>query len=390
MALLRDASSRQIPSQSTRSVGSLCHLRPPSDIHTEEGIDLSTHRLPQPGDDRADLTRTTPVDERGATNSCHCESNVGEDQRRGSSAQPHQRPHPGPVRGTSVNYIGAEGNSDASSHYPTGSGSYGIHCGTSQRQLAGHDRHGRRGSPTRVRTTRQPAVTIEKDASMVRPLSNQMGKKMMAMVTMMVTATSSMLAGLHLEGRDGLWEIACAPHSWLSQAAEQQGLKPRRINLQAGYDLYKASSWEQLRHLRRRHRPRKLWFSLPCTKWCQWTQVNYNTPEQRQRLEDDRRRERRLLWFANGFIRETVTEDPDVDIYWEWTFPNHGWRQVPMLDLAAFLEGQEIPWLSCRIDGCRYGLKDTKGDVPQEEVVDQDHGRAVCQKLWRQDMSRRT
>ena len=187
----------------------------------------------------------------------------------------------------------------------------------------------------------------------------------MAMVTMMVTATSSTLAGLHLEGRDGLWEIACAPHSCLSQAAKPQNndLKPRRINLQAGYDLYKASSWEQLRHLRRWHRPRKLWFSLPCTKWCQWTQVTYNTPERRQRLEDDRRRERRLLWFANGFIREAVTEDPDLDIYWEWTFPNHGWRQVPMLDLAAFLEGQEIPWLSCRINGCRYGLKDTKGEM---------------------------
>ena len=57
-----------------------------------------------------------------------------------------------------------------------------------------------------------------------------MGKKLMTMATMLTAATSALLLGLHLEGRDGVWEVTCAPHTWLSQAAEEHGLQPRKIN----------------------------------------------------------------------------------------------------------------------------------------------------------------
>ena len=44
---------------------------------------------------------------------------------------------------------------------------------------------------------------------------------------------------LCLGDNDGIWEIACATHSWLSEACQRQGLQPRRINLEQGYDLYR-------------------------------------------------------------------------------------------------------------------------------------------------------
>ena len=186
-----------------------------------------------------------------------------------------------------------------------------------------------------------------------------MGKKVMALAAMMASATTSLLIGLHLEGRDGLWEVACSPHSWLSEAANEHGLRPRRINLANGYDLYRHDTWDRLRVLRRQHRPQRLWFSLPCTKWCSWSSVNYNDPEKRERLrlEGYRRRERRMLKDAVDFILTTVDEDPDVEIYWEWPFPCFGWKQRPLEDLAMQLHRRGQEWLDCRIDGCVYGMK---------------------------------
>ncbi|CAE7510524.1 unnamed protein product [Symbiodinium sp. CCMP2592] len=49
--------------------------------------------------------------------------------------------------------------------------------------------------------------------------------------------------------------------------------------------------------------------------------------------------------------------DPSLQIYFEWPTHCHGWKQPPLEDLANFLEDQGIPWLSCRIDGCNYGMK---------------------------------
>ena len=120
---------------------------------------------------------------------------------------------------------------------------------------------------------------------------------------------------------------------------------------------YRHDTWDQLRALRQVHRPQRLWFSLPCTKWCSWSSVNYNDPEKRERLEGYRRRECRMLKDAVNFIITTLDEDPDVEIYWEWPFPCYGWKQQPLEDLAAQLHRRGHDWLDCRIDGCVYGMK---------------------------------
>eukprot|EP00439_Symbiodinium_sp_Y106_P012966 s3447_g1.t3 len=182
----------------------------------------------------------------------------------------------------------------------------------------------------------------------------------MSLGAMMTAATSWLLTSLHLGDCDGLWEISCSPHSWLSSAGEECGLRPRCINLHNGYDLYKADSWDRLRDLRRKRRPRRLWFSLPGTKWCAWGTLDYQAGDRQGRLAEARRKERRLLWNVNVFIKEALMEDDMIEIYFEWPHPNQGWLQQPMVDLSQWMEQQGIPWLPCRLDGCNYGLRDEK------------------------------
>ncbi|CAE7887494.1 unnamed protein product, partial [Symbiodinium microadriaticum] len=226
------------------------------------------------------------------------------------------------------------------------------------------------GNGARERRGADPGVRERDQRTVMRPIGVDdkgaplyIGKKLMAMAAMMTAATASMLVGLHLEGRDGLWEVTCAPHTWMSQAAEEHGLQPRRIDRSSGYDLYKAETWEQLRLLRRRKWPKKLWFSLPYTKWDHWAVANSNTEEKKDRLDTARRKERRLLWYVNQFIKEAIKEDDEVqvDIYFEWPHPGTGWRQQPMVDLEGFMQEQVVPWLSCRVDGCVYGMKEPMG-----------------------------
>ena len=157
--------------------------------------------------------------------------------------------------------------------------------------------------------------------------------------------------------------MACSPHSWLSDAASRQGLNPRRINLESGFDFYKKETWDYLRDLRRKHRPRRLWISLPCTKWCKWTSLNYNTSERRELLEAYRRRERRMLWMMYWFLAEALEEDPELLLYWEWPFPCEGWKQRPLLALQALLEKHGMEWHQCRVDGCAYGLRSSHGEL---------------------------
>ena len=178
------------------------------------------------------------------------------------------------------------------------------------------------------------------------------------MASLLVATTMDLLTGLHLHDRDGLWEISGAPHSWLSTAAEEHGQKSRRINATTGYDLYHQDTWNHLRDLRQQHRPRRLWFSLPCSKWSSWSATNYNTPEKTNKLENGRRRERRLLWEVNKFIKETIETIPDVDIYFEWPHPSSGWKQPAMQDLQGYMDEHGVPWLQCRVDACNYGLRD--------------------------------
>ncbi|CAE7460916.1 nosip, partial [Symbiodinium sp. CCMP2456] len=106
------------------------------------------------------------------------------------------------------------------------------------------------------------------------------------------------------------------------------------------------------------NKPMRLWFSLPCTKWCPWTAVDHHTPERRDQLENYRRRERRMLWNFNKFVKAAYDVDPELQIYFEWPLISRGWQLPALTDLGTFFEHRLVPWVPCRVDGCCYGLMD--------------------------------
>ena len=186
-------------------------------------------------------------------------------------------------------------------------------------------------------------------------ITHKMAAKVMLMASTLMTSLNIGAMNLAMDGVDGLWEVACSPHSWLSEACEKQGLQPKRINLHQGYDLYQPKTWELLQTERRQRRPRKIWFSLPCTKWCPWNRLNY--ANRKEELAAYQRRERKMLRNARNFIIEALLDDPTIQIYWEWPVNCDGWKQEPVIDISPFLDEHFIPWKPCRIDGCVYGMK---------------------------------
>ncbi|CAE7365735.1 GIP [Symbiodinium sp. CCMP2456] len=153
------------------------------------------------------------------------------------------------------------------------------------------------------------------------------------------------------------WEVAVPEDDEeLVQAYETEAQGGyMQINYQNGFDLYQRDTWWRLRELRRAHRPRRMWLSLPSSKWCAWRSLDYDNSE---KLEQGRRRERRLLWEVTTCLKESLEEDSELDIYFEWPHPCGGWKQAPMVDFQTYLERSGVPWLRCRIDGCNYGMRD--------------------------------
>ena len=194
-----------------------------------------------------------------------------------------------------------------------------------------------------------------------KPVTPKIASKVMFMATTLLAVASSTLTSFSLDDRDGLWEVACAPHSWLSDAAQRQGLHPSRVNLEAGFDLYKSTTWDNLRELRKVRRPRRLWLSFPCTFWCPWTSLNYATQPRKEILENHRRRERRMLWNFHKFLAEALEDDPELLVYFEWPHPCYGWSQQPLQAIGKLFQQYGLDWESCRIDGCRYGMVDEDG-----------------------------
>ena len=179
------------------------------------------------------------------------------------------------------------------------------------------------------------------------------------MATALTTAMASNTLDLCLGDHDGVWEIACSPHSWLSEACGREGLKPRRINLEQGYDLYRSDTRATMGKLFKLKRPKRLWFSLPCTKWCQWTYLNFH--DRPEELRQARKKERRMLWCAQRFLHECLTLQPDTLVYWEWTHPCQGWTEHPMVAIEKLMMELSYGWFQCRVDGCVYGMRDVHG-----------------------------
>ena len=158
---------------------------------------------------------------------------------------------------------------------------------------------------------------------------------------------------------DALWEFFCAPDSWLTFAAERDGLKAMRVNLANDMDLYRPDTYQVLEKLAATKRPRRLWVSMPCTKWSSWARLNYHDrPEQ---LTKFRRRERKMMRLFANWLSKTLESGQRPEYYHEWPTHCDGWNVQEMGQIQRILEyfGYRVFW--CRIDGCRYNLRSRDG-----------------------------
>ena len=358
VAMLRPPCPGTAPRESARGLASLSDMRGSLGVCPAEGQRSGSYQVREPRDDPAHAGAAAPNDGASAPNSSYCAGHAAESgsRREPSASDPGpdllSRPRPLPREQPRLRQ-----------HRPQ------RRLRIRRRPELGHKldkcSSGRRrgGAGGGVPRVRQPRSAVRAASVSQTPIALPlfMGKKVMAFATLMLTMATNVILGLTLDERDGLWEVACAPHSWLSEAAEQHHLRPRRINLANGYDLYRPETWVELGRLRRKHRPKRIWLSLPCTKWSPFTSLNFQTPEEKVALETARRRERRLLRFVVAFVKDTLDDDDAAQFYYEWPTPCFGWRQPPMLDLAEHLQQRGVPWLDCRVDGCNYGMKDSDG-----------------------------
>ena len=303
MAMSRRSQAHEASQQRSWGMGALQHLQPAPELHTKEGKPIQQHQARESRDGSTHAGRTSTHDE-GLPADCDHLPGHAEEDRCGGDTSPHHRqggPHPRALGCPSGRVSKPEGQGEDKCHYKTvtfeaSDELYGINLGSgdhstfvSQHHPAGHatafDSRGDGASQptpadppscTSGRTSSRDTLGDGDPGQCLRaghavndkkfkPMTHSMAAKVMLFATTMMATMTTMVTSFALDDRDGLWEVACAPHSWLSQAAEQQGLRPRRINLESGFDLYRPETWKQLHALRRQHRPKRIWFSLPCT-----------------------------------------------------------------------------------------------------------------------------
>lgn len=377
MAVLCGAHTDGSAIQPARSMDRMCSVRPTSVLCAESGCSRSDDQVRESGDGGKDASRDL-CDDRGSTPNlgampCHagqdrcgrgCECPGHKDQRSSKAFQravPRRLQDEAEDTSWEPNSI-LGGNQRSADSCRNGSSS--VRRGEEQAEAGDSRAQG----PSSVidgcsmSKRQQRGERDELRLPSTRPLTSRVASKLMNMAASMLMVMAASTIQLCLDGRDGVWEVACSPHSWLSEACNSQGLQSRRINLHSGFDLYQPATWERLKQLRAQRKPKKIWLSLPCTKFCQWTYINYASPERQELLKQYQRRERKMLWCMNSFVRDALLQDPDCQIYYEWVFPCRGWQEAPMLDLEKYINSIGLPWLDCRVDGCRYGLMDSKNE----------------------------
>eukprot|EP00438_Fugacium_kawagutii_P021819 Skav230869 [mRNA] locus=scaffold1335:307503:315465:- [translate_table: standard] len=396
LAMLQQARGGQLGQQCPRELGALQDLRCSSAVHPKVRFAEQLDDGEESCHGGSHVAGTGAKDEGQAAHSCNLQGNDGQDHgRQLCAAADRQAAHlkhdstsqddlqdqdQGQGQGGLSNHVtqqqpeqlGGSGSGHRSGDLLDGGGegSTGRDLGgtsscTSSRGVDASSNRGRESQHGILNNTTSLSRSkpLKSSSTCGIPVPHRVASHVMKMAALMTASVMSVALNINLEERTGLWEVACSNNSWLSSASEEHGITSKRINYANGYDLYKHETWLRLAQERKQARPRKIWISLPCTKWCRWNQINYNTPERREVLEAFRRRERKVLRWAKDFVLETLDDEPDTDFYWEWPYPCSGWTQRPMIELEDGINQREQAWLTCRIDGCRYNMKNINKDA---------------------------
>lgn len=89
----------------------------------------------------------------------------------------------------------------------------------------------------------------------------RVGEAMMETIHVINEGINSKVAETVYDKKPIVWEMFCSPQSELTKQCEHYGMEGMRINLANGYDLYKASTYDHLKELYCKKRPKKVWVS---------------------------------------------------------------------------------------------------------------------------------
>ena len=209
-----------------------------------------------------------------------------------------------------------------------------------------------------------------------------------------LSALQELHAHTTAQAADEVWEICCNSPSGLTAEAQRVGLTAHRKAI-PDYDLLRKQTLVKLLGEAGERKPRKVWFSPPCTDWPSTENLNARTPEQTAALE--RRRRRSLMLIFNGVkVLEAVLENGG-DVYWEWPLRASGWKLPAVLRLMKFAERVGKTYHFTRVDGCMCGLASSQGERLQKpwrifhtdgdfdrrigRTCDQTHGHASTQAV---------
>ena len=155
-----------------------------------------------------------------------------------------------------------------------------------------------------------------------------------------------------------LLEVCCPPDSRLTQVFLDRGRQAMRIGLPA-FDLSTSRGIEELLYMINTYKPKVAWFSLPCGPYSPIQALfNEDTPEKLARSLMRKKKARKLI--RNALRAVSAQLEQGGEIGWEWPNINGGW-QLPELRALRDLLQQRQKLHTVRVDGCAYGLKNSRG-----------------------------
>ena len=154
--------------------------------------------------------------------------------------------------------------------------------------------------------------------------------------------------------RTVLIEVACSPTSLLtSQMQQTVGYEEAALRCAHwnGFDLETRSGVEGVINLIRRKRPLHVWMSPECGPYSPMQAINQRTEQQRQDLEQKRRRALKQYMGCSAIWQYCAQEG--IHVSWEWAERCQGWR----LPFMQKLSKRYVPYYSTT-HGCQVNLRD--------------------------------
>ena len=136
-------------------------------------------------------------------------------------------------------------------------------------------------------------------------------------------------------GRLDLVEVCTPQDSGLVQAIREDGRQGTRLSIWNGFDLATTKGFNRTLEYLRLHKPRRVWWSPPCTPFSVVQNANQRTDAQVKKLLAKRRMGLRILKHIRSAIETLQEEVPDMDHYVEQRQIAISLREGPLVTASA-------------------------------------------------------